>query len=152
MLNTLDEENKWTPVTITKGSWILLHTRKRKTQHPNEFLDNWKARVKDFRLLGSQKTIREVLVQHVYMHNYHSLLGLKDYPCASLIVSHYHSPSKTCFLSIYLLVLCLFFEHLHLISFLYLFCVDLYPSSYEDWQSVQSIVGAINYVHLFIGE
>ena len=74
MANTLDEENKWTPLTLTKGSWILLQTRKRKKpQFANEFLDHWKARVKDFRLLGTQKTIREVLVQHVYMHRELSL-------------------------------------------------------------------------------
>lgn len=71
--NTLDEDNKWTPLTITKGSWILLQTRKRKPQHSNEFLDHWKARVKDFSLQGTQKTIREVLVQHVYMHKELSL-------------------------------------------------------------------------------
>ena len=66
--NTLDEDNKWTTLTLKKGSWILLQTQKRKRASPNEFLDNWKARVKDFRLLGTQKVVREVLVQHVYMH------------------------------------------------------------------------------------
>lgn len=71
--NVLDEDNKWTPLTITKGSWILLQTRKRKAKHANEFLDQWKARVKDFSLSGTQKTIREVLVQHVYMHKELSL-------------------------------------------------------------------------------
>ena len=66
--NTLDEDNNWTKLTISKGSWILLQTRKRKILFPNVFLDHWKARVKDFWLQGTQKTIREVLVQHVYMH------------------------------------------------------------------------------------
>ena len=29
---------------------------------------------------------------------------------------------------------------------------DLYPSSYEEWQPIQSIVGIINCIHSFIGE
>lgn len=33
-----------------------------------------------------------------------------------------------------------------------LFFVDLYPSSYEEWQPVKSIVGVINTIHAFIGE
>ena len=67
--NTLDEDNKWTPMTLTKGSWILLQTRKRKILFLSEFLDHWwKSRVKGFSLLGTQKIVREVLVQHVYMH------------------------------------------------------------------------------------
>lgn len=71
--NTLDEQSQWIPLTISKGSWVLLQTRKRKKTSFNEFLDHWKARVKDFSLMGTQKTIKEVLVQHVYMHKELSL-------------------------------------------------------------------------------
>ena len=66
--NTLDEDNKQNPITLRKGSWTLLQIEKRKILFPSEFLDHWKARVKDFSLLGTQKIVREVLVQHMYMH------------------------------------------------------------------------------------
>ena len=53
-------------MTRRKGSWTLLQIEKRKILFPSEFLDHWKARVKDFSLLGTQKIVREVLVQHMY--------------------------------------------------------------------------------------
>lgn len=66
--NALDEQHQWIPLTIIKGSWILLQSRKRKRRSSNEFLASWKGRVKDFRLKENKKTIKEVLVQHVYIH------------------------------------------------------------------------------------
>lgn len=66
--NTLDEENQWIPLTIVKGSWILLQNRKRKRTISNEFLYHWKARVIAFRLKDNRQTVKEVLVQHVFMH------------------------------------------------------------------------------------
>ena len=66
--NILDEENQWMPLTIVKGSWILLQSTKRKRRSSNEFLASWKGRVKDFKLKENNKVVKEVLVQHVYMH------------------------------------------------------------------------------------
>ena len=66
--NTMDESNQWIPLTIVKGSWVLLQARRRKRRHTNEFLTSWKGRVKDFKLAENRKTVKEVLIQHVYMH------------------------------------------------------------------------------------
>ena len=66
--NTLDENNQWIPQTIVKGSWVLLQARQGKRRSKNEFLSSWKGRVKDFRLAENKKTVKEVLIQHVYMH------------------------------------------------------------------------------------
>ena len=66
--NTLDEQNQWIPLTIVRGSWVLLQARIMKRRSKNEFLSSWKGRVKDFRLAKNKKTVKKVLVQHVYMH------------------------------------------------------------------------------------
>ena len=66
--NTMDESNQWIPLTIVKGSWVLLQARRRKRRHTNGFLTSWKGRVKDFKLVENRKTVKEVLIQHVYMH------------------------------------------------------------------------------------
>ena len=66
--NTLDEMDQWIPQTIVKGSWVLLQSRRRKRRSKNEFLNSWKGRVKDFKLAENKKSVKEVLIQHVYMH------------------------------------------------------------------------------------
>ena len=67
--NTFDKENCWIPTNVERGSWIIMQHARRKTQTTkNQFISCWKSRVKDFRLGTNKKAIKEVLVQHVYMH------------------------------------------------------------------------------------
>ena len=66
--NTLDEMDQWIPQTIVKGSWVLLQARRQKCRSKNEFFSSWKGRVKDFRLAENKKAVKEVLIQHVFMH------------------------------------------------------------------------------------
>ena len=66
--NTMDERNQWIPLTIVGGSWVLMQARRRKRRSTNKFLNSWKGRVKNFKLGENRKTVKEVLIQHVYMH------------------------------------------------------------------------------------
>ena len=66
--NTMDERNQYIPLTIVKGSWVLLQARRRKRRSTNEFLNCWKGRVKEFKLAENKKIVKKVLIQHVYMH------------------------------------------------------------------------------------
>ena len=43
--------------------------RRKQTTSKNLFRAAWKGRVKDFKIQVGKTTIKEVLVQHVYMHN-----------------------------------------------------------------------------------
>ena len=56
--NTLDENNNWIPLTITKGSWILLQSRKQKSISSNEFVLGWKARVLNFSLWENKRSVK----------------------------------------------------------------------------------------------
>ena len=68
--NTTDQNGQWIPITIHKGTWILMQQNKRiKSSTKNSFLTGWKGIVKDFSFGDNKKSIKEVLVQHVYMHN-----------------------------------------------------------------------------------
>ena len=66
--NTMDDMNQWIPLTIVRGSWVLMQAQRKKRRSSNEFLNSWKGRVKDFKLANNQKIVKEVLIQHVYMH------------------------------------------------------------------------------------
>lgn len=51
--------------------------KRRKKQSTNRFLASWKGRVKDFKVKEGTKCIKEILIQHFYMHQE---LVLQDYP------------------------------------------------------------------------
>ena len=61
----------WTEIHITKGSWVLMQPPRRRKHNTskNLFRSAWKGRVKDFKIEVGKTTIKEVLIQHVYMHN-----------------------------------------------------------------------------------
>ena len=60
----------WTEVLISKGSWVLMQPRRgKRTHNGNAFKWAWKGRVLEFRVPRGKTTVKEVLVQHVYMHN-----------------------------------------------------------------------------------
>ena len=64
-----DDTNNLLQHNIQKGSWILMQERRRKKlQAQNKFLRGWKGIVKDFRYGTNKRVIKEVLVQHVFMH------------------------------------------------------------------------------------
>ena len=68
--NTINEDNKWIEIQITKGSWVLMQPRRHKHNNKrNLFKSAWKGCVKDFKIEVGRTTIKKVLVQHVYMHN-----------------------------------------------------------------------------------
>jgi len=67
--NTVNARNHWIQLQLARGSWVLLQPRGRKhSSSKNIFLKAWKARIKDFKIETGKKIIKEVLVQHVYMH------------------------------------------------------------------------------------
>lgn len=66
---TLDG-NTWTEVLISKGSWVLMQPRRGKRKHGGSVYKwAWKGRVVEFRIPQGKTTVKEVLVQHVYMHH-----------------------------------------------------------------------------------
>lgn len=68
--NSINKDNMWTEIHITKGSWVLMQPRRRKhNTNKNIFRSAWKGRVKDFKIEVGKTTVKEVLIQHVYMHN-----------------------------------------------------------------------------------
>ena len=63
------DKNNWLQQSIQKGCWVLMQERRRrKMQVQNKFLRGWKGIVKDFRFGTNKKTIKEILVQHAFMH------------------------------------------------------------------------------------
>lgn len=61
--------NEWKSLQISKGTWVLLQPRRRKsTRSNNPYRAAWKARIIDFKHAKGRKTIKEVLVQHVFSH------------------------------------------------------------------------------------
>ena len=65
--NRVDEEERWIPIIIKKGSWITMQQNKRRKLNPtmSHYINAWKGRVKEFKLDAGKKM---VLVQHIYMH------------------------------------------------------------------------------------
>ena len=77
LFNSFDmDHGRWLSTTVTVGTWVLLQTRRRK-RTGNEFVNSYKGRVKDFRMSQTGKTVKEVLIEHAYMH---SELRLRDSP------------------------------------------------------------------------
>lgn len=70
LLPTFDDStNEWKSLQISKGTWVLLQPRRRKsTKSNNPFRAAWKARILDFKHANGRKIINEVLVQHVFSH------------------------------------------------------------------------------------
>ena len=67
--DTNNKDESWIPLTIHKGMWILMQQSKRiKSSTTNPYLAGWKGIIRDFRFGDNRKTVKEVLVQHVYMH------------------------------------------------------------------------------------
>ena len=58
---------------VEKGAWVLMQPKSIKKKSKNQqststFMASWKGRVKDFRVKEGRRCIKEILVQHVYMH------------------------------------------------------------------------------------
>ena len=86
----------WLQHNIQKGSWILMQERRRrKLQVQNKFLKGWKGIVKDFRFGANKKTIKEILVQHAFMHK-------ELYIDISSSKLPRHRPNCECFLFFYI--------------------------------------------------
>ena len=67
---------------VGKGAWVLMQPkrskkRSKKQQSTSAFLTSWKGRVKGFRVKEGRRYVKEILVQHVYMHRE---LQLREYP------------------------------------------------------------------------
>lgn len=76
--NRITEAGTWERLVISRGDWVLMQpNRRRKRKYSNIFLESWKGRVKDFQVAEGKKSIKEVLVQHVYMHRE---LVVEQYP------------------------------------------------------------------------
>ena len=76
--STIKTEGTWERFSVSKGAWVLMQPRKRKRpQTKNIFLASWKGRVRDFKITKGKISVKEVLIQHVYMHKE---LVLRDYP------------------------------------------------------------------------
>lgn len=76
--NRITEAGTWERLVISRGDWVLMQpNRRRKRKYSNIFLESWKGRVKAFRVAEGKKIIKEVLVQHVYMHRE---LVVEQYP------------------------------------------------------------------------
>ena len=58
--NTMDDMNQWIPLTIVRGSWVLMQAWRKKRRSSNEFLNSWKGRVKDFKLADNQKNVKKL--------------------------------------------------------------------------------------------
>ena len=65
--NKDDVEEIWMPTVIKIGSWITMHTSKKRkiNEQSSHFIIAWKGRVKKFRFERGKKM---VLIQHVFMH------------------------------------------------------------------------------------
>ncbi len=64
------DENTWTEVLISKGTWVLMQPRGGKRKRDGSVYKwAWKGRAVDFRIPQGKTTVKEVLVQHVYMHH-----------------------------------------------------------------------------------
>ena len=67
--NTVNAQNEWVQLQLSRGTWILMQPRRRKILRTQSIYNvSWKGRIKDFKMEVGKATIKEVLVQHVYMH------------------------------------------------------------------------------------
>ena len=72
------DENTWTEILISKGTWVLMQPRGGKRKRDGcVYKWAWKGRVVEFRIPQGKTTVKEVLVQHVYMH--HQILMAPGY-------------------------------------------------------------------------
>ena len=139
---TLDG-NTWTEVLISKGSWVLMQPRRGKRQHDGSIYKwAWKGRVLEFRIPQGKTTVKEVLVQHVYMH--HQLVMAPGYETGLPTHRPNCKSALTSFLS------CFSYCFRNLLS--HVIVSDIYPSSYEEWQPIECIVGVIHVLHGHVGK
>ena len=67
--NTVNEKNQWIQLQLTRGAWVLMQPRRRKhSKSKSIFISAWKGKIKDFKMETGKSSIKEVLIQHVYMH------------------------------------------------------------------------------------
>ncbi len=142
--NSYNDQNQWNPLSISKGSWIIMQQSKRrkKSTTNNQFLSCWKGRVKDFRATSSGKVVKEILVQHVFMHKeLHLQQGVYNL--------HLHRPNCKFYFPLFFMFLCSFefYCEISYASFL-----DLYPSNIEDWEPVECVVDIIEVIPAMVGE
>ena len=80
--NIVTANASWKMFEVGKGAWVLMQPkrskkRSKKQQSTSAFLTSWKGRVKGFRVKEGRRCVKEILVQHVYMHRE---LQLREYP------------------------------------------------------------------------
>ncbi|KAI5056110.1 hypothetical protein GOP47_0029631 [Adiantum capillus-veneris] len=113
---SISVENQWVGQRINKGSWVLMQPRRpKRSSGINVYRSAWKARVLDFKVEIGKRSVKEVLVQHVFTHPEVIANGGN--------VSDIHQPR----------------------------CNYVYPSSYEQWEPVECIIGLFHVVHAHIG-
>ena len=139
--NTINVDASWKRLAMGKGVWVLMQLRRKKMRQRQQstitFLASWKGRVKDFRVKEGTKYIKEILVQHVYMHRE---LVLQEYPAS---LPHCRPNCKLIFKTIFLTKRFCFF----ITKSVFFIFSDLYPSSYEEWQPIECILRFFNVVH-----
>ena len=72
LYNTKDENEDWIPQVYRKYSWVTMQPGSRgqyrvKGKASEDLTKHWKGRILDFKMALGGKTVKEVLIQHVFM-------------------------------------------------------------------------------------
>lgn len=72
LYNIKDENEEWIPQVYRKYSWVTMQPGSRgqyrvKGKASEDLAKHWKGRILDFKMALGGKTVKEVLIQHVFM-------------------------------------------------------------------------------------
>lgn len=98
LYNIKDENEEWIPQVYRKYSWVTMQPGNRgqyrvKGKASEDLAKHWKGRILDFKMAPGGKTVKEVLIQHVFMQKEINVGPLEGLPR--------HRPHCKCLCSVF---------------------------------------------------